>query len=255
VPAQAPKLDELPKTDEIPSVVAIEPAAPVTGATTEAPMVEEVKPTETKMPTTPAKEKQHFSFGKFLGGNKEKVKSPATEQAPEASRTDEAPQLEETAAVAPISPIAPIEPVAPVIEVPAEIKEDKKEEPIAETSTATIANNPAPKKRGSIFGALGGSVKKEKDGEEKPQGLMGLFRSASKAGKPKKEKEVATPAKVEETAEPKEDKSEVAPLSEEKKEMDGPAIPAEQTAIGDVVPDAVTVGQAHKSTSQVASTA
>jgi hypothetical protein len=249
VSAQAPKLDELPKSEETPALAPIEPVAPVTDATTEPPKVEEA--TETKIATTPAKEKQHFSFGKFLGGNKERVKSPATEKTPEVSKTDEAPKLEETAPVAPISPIAPVEPVA-AAETPVETKEEKKEEPVAESSATTT---PAPKKRGSIFGALGGSVKKEKDGEEKPQGLMGLFRSASKAGKPKKEKEVAAPAKVDETAEPTENKTDAAPLAEENKATDGPAIPAEQTAIGDVVPDAVTVGQAHKSTPQVASTA
>ncbi|KAF2686558.1 hypothetical protein K458DRAFT_402164 [Lentithecium fluviatile CBS 122367] len=239
VSAEAPKLDELPKSEETPAAAPVEPVAPATDGTTEAPKTEEVKPAETKTPTTPAKEKQHFSFGKFLGSHKEKVKSPSTEKAPEAPKTEEAPKVEETPA-----PVAPVEPVA---ETPVETKEEKKEEPAAEASTAT-------KKRGSIFGALGGSVKKEKDGEEKPQGLKGLFRNASKAGKSKKEKEVAAPAKVEEAAEPKEEKTEAAP-AEEKKEPEAPAVPAEQAAIGDVVPDAVTVGQAPKSTPQVASTA
>ena len=92
-------------------------------------------------------------------------------------------------------------------------------------------------------------MKKEKDGEEK-QGILGLFRNASKAGKSKKEKEAAatTPAKVEETAEPTEEKT-AEPVKEE-----APAA-TEPATIGDVVPDAVTVGQAPKSTPQVSTTA
>jgi hypothetical protein len=248
VSAEAPKLDELPKSDDAPVVAPVEPVVPVADATAEAPKTEEVKPVETKAPTTPAKEKQHFSFGKFLGGNKEKVKSPATEKTPEVAKSEEAPKLDETATVAPITPIEPVAPVEPVAETPAEIKEEKEE-----AATEAPTNTPATQKRGSIFGALGGSVKKEKDGEEKPKGLKGLFRNASKAGKSKKEKEpVATPAKVDETAEPTEATTDAAA---ETKEADAAALPAEQTAIGDVVPDAVTVGQAPKSTPQVASTA
>jgi len=254
VSAEAPKLDELPKSDDTPVVAPVEPLVPVTDAATDAPKTEEVKPVEVKTPTTPAKEKQHFSFGKFLGGNKEKVKSPATEKAPEVAKTEEAPKLEETATVAPITPIEPITPVAPIAETPAEVKEEKKEEAVTEATTTSAT--PTTKKRGSIFGALGGSVKKEKDGEEKPQGLKGLFRAASKAGKPKKEKEpVVAPTKVDEAAEPKEEKTDVAPLADSTKEADASALPTEQTSIGDVVPDAVTVGQAPKSTPQVASTA
>lgn len=238
VSAEAPKLDELPKSDDTPAVAPVEPVASATDGTTETPKAEEVKPVEAKTPTTPAKEKQHFSFGKFLGGNKERAKSPAAEKAPEVPKTEEAPKVEAA---------APVEPVAETAAEPTtEAKEEKKEETPAEGAA------PAPKKRGSIFGALGGSVKKEKEGEEKPQGLKGLFRNASKAGKSKKEKEVAAPAKVEETTEPKE---ETAPVTEEKKETEAPVAPAEPAAIGDVVPDAVTVGQATKSTPQVASTA
>lgn len=182
-----------------------------------------------------------------MGGAKEKVKSPTTDKTPEAPKTDEAPKIEDPVAPAPTEPAAEAPKEEAVKEEP---KEEKKEEPTTETSTT-----PA-KKRGSIFGALGGgSVKKEKDGEEKPQGLKGLFRNASKAGRSKKEKEpTSTPAKVEETAEPKEEKTDAAPI-EEKKETPAPAAPTEQAAIGDVVPDAVTVGQAPKSTPEVSATA
>ncbi|KAF2639801.1 hypothetical protein P280DRAFT_490946 [Massarina eburnea CBS 473.64] len=229
VSAEAPKLDETPKLEDA-------PLASVTDAvdgTSEAPKTEEAKPANA---TTPAKEKQHFSFGKFLGGGKEKVKSPTTEKGPEPPKTaEEAPKLEETPAVADAT-----EPAA---------TEAAKEEPAVEGATAT----PAAKKRASIFGGLGGSVKKEKDGEEKPQGLKGLFRNASKAGKAKKEKEPTnTPAKVEETAEPTEEKTEAAaPAAEEA----SAAAPVEEAAIGDVAPDAVAVGQAPKSTPAVTSSA
>lgn len=240
VSAEAPKLDELPKSDDTPAdapAAPVEPVAAATDATAEAPKAE-ATPAEAKTPTTPAKEKQHFSFGKFLGGNKEKAKSPAAEKTSDAPKTEEAPKVEETTPAE-----AAAEPAAPA----AETAEPKEETPAEGTA-------PAPKKRGSIFGALGGSVKKEKDGEEKPQGLKGLFRNASKAGRSKKDKEVAAPAKVDETAEPKEAAAADA-ATEDKKEPEAPAAPAEPAAIGDVVPDAVTVGQAPKSTPQVASTA
>jgi hypothetical protein len=246
VSAEAPKLDETPKVEAAP----LAPVTDVVDGTVAAPVkVDEVKPVPSA--TTPAKEKQHFSFGKFLGGNKEKVRSPSTEKAPEVAKTEEAPQLDELPA--PIAPVEAVEPAVPVVPTsePATLAalEDKKEEPVTEASTTT----PAAKKRGSIFGSLGGggSVKKEKDGEEKPQGLKGLFRNASKAGKPKKEKETTnTPAKVDETVEPTEDKTTIAPLADETPVV---AAPVEQPTIGDVGADAVTVGQAPKSSSAVTS--
>lgn len=187
-----------------------------------------------------------------MGGAKEKVRSPSGEKAPEAAKVEEPAKPEETPAPAPV--VAPVEPVA--AEAP---KEEKKEEEPATGVTGTASATPTHKdkaKRGSIFGNLTGSVKEKKEGDsEKPQGLMGLFRNASKAGKSKKEKEAtAAPAKVEETAEPKEEKTEEPATT--LKEAD-PVAPAgtESAAIGDVVPDAVTVGQAPKSTPQVSTTA
>ncbi|CAI6254349.1 unnamed protein product [Periconia digitata] len=253
VSAEAPKIEETPKVEEAP----LAPVTAVVDGTSEAPKTEEVKPVEAKpaTATTPAKEKQHFSFGKFLGGGKDKVKSPTTEKAPELPKSEETPKVEETAPAA--APVEPVEP-APVAAEPATeaVKEEKKEETPA-TEAATTTTPPA-KKRASIFGSLGGSVKKEKDGEEKPQGLKGLFRNASKAGKSKKEKEpsTSTPAKVEETAEPVEEKSETAPVAESKETPAATtAAPTEQATIGDVVPDAVTVGQDHKSAPAVTSSA
>jgi hypothetical protein len=256
IPAPVAKEPETTTETTKPEETAIAPVAPVTEGTTEpTPATEEIKP-ETKATTsTPHKEKQGFSFGKFLGGAKEKVKSPTTEKASE-PKAEETVKPEETPAPI-VDPVVPIAPVEPIAEEPKEVKE---EEP-ATGVTSTAAATPATKaKRGSIFGNLTGSVKKEKEGEtsEKPAGLMGLFRNASKAGRTKKEKEVATPpAKVDEAAEPKEEKTET-PVVDAKKE-DTLAAPAatEPTTIGDVVPDAVTVGHAPeiKSTPQVASTA
>ncbi|KAJ4296445.1 hypothetical protein N0V90_006490 [Kalmusia sp. IMI 367209] len=233
VAAEAPKIEEPATTETAPVIPPVDAAAVDT--TTEAPKVEEPKPAT----TTPHKEKQSFSFGKFLGGNKEKAKSPATEKAPELPKAEEAPKVEEAPAVG--APAA----VEPVAEAP---KEEAKEEPATEAATTTT---PVTKKRGSIFGALGG----KKEGDDKARsGFGGLFRAASKAGKPKKEKEVTPAAKVDEAAEPKEEKTEAAPVAEEKKEE--PAVAAAEPAtIGDVVPEAVTVGQDTKSTPQVSATA
>lgn len=233
VAAEAPKVDEPAATTEnapvLPPVAPVE-AAPLDG-TTEALKVEEPKETKPAA-TTPHKESKSFSFGKFLS-NKEKVKSPATEKAPELPKSEEAPKLEETPAVA-----APAT-VEPTTEAP------KEEAAVAEPTTeaATTAPTTKEKKRGSIFGALGS----KKEGEGKG-GFGGLFRAASKAGKPKKEKEAT---------EPKEEKTEVAPIAEETKATtDVPAATATEPAtIGDVTPEAVAVGQDSKSTPQVSATA
>ncbi|KAJ4353214.1 uncharacterized protein N0V89_004941 [Didymosphaeria variabile] len=220
VATDAPKIEE-PATGATAPV--LPPVAPVEAApldsTSEA--LKAVEPKETKATgTTPHKEKQSFSFGKFLGGNKEKI--------------------EETPAVG--APAA----VEPTTEAPKE--EVAKEEPAVDAATTTPATKE--KKRGSIFGALGS----KKEGEGKG-GFGGLFRAASKAGKPKKE--TAPAAKVEDAAEPKEEKTEVAPIAEETKDTtEGPAATATEPAtIGDVTSDAVAVGQDSKSTPQVSATA
>lgn len=250
VPAPVAKEPETTETTK-PEETTIAPVAPVTEGTTEpTPATEEIKPETKATTTTPHKEKQGFSFGKFLGGAKEKVKSPTTEKAPE-TKAEDTVKPEETLAPA----VAPVEPVA---EEPKEVKTE--EEPatgVTSTASATPANKA---KRGSIFGNLTGSVKKEKEGEtsEKPAGLLGLFRNASKAGRSKKEKDTATtPAKVDEATEPKEEKTETPVVEDKKEETLAAPAATEPTTIGDVGPDAVTVGQAPeiKSTPQVASTA
>lgn len=221
VSAEAPKIEEPAKAEEPTAAPATtEPLAPV--LVPEVPKTEEVKPAG----ATPRKEKQHFSFGKFLGNAKEKVRSPSTEKAPEAPKTEEPAKAEApTAAPATTEPLTPaVAPVEPAAEAP------KEGAPKQENTT------PA-KKRGSVFGSL--------------------FRNASKAGKtPKKEEAPAVPTKAEETTEVKDTKTE-EPAKVEETSAAAPTAPAttEPAAIGDVVPEAVTVGQDSKSTPQVPATA
>lgn len=204
--------------EETPVVV-----APATETTTEAPLAEaklDAPKTEAVKPVTPVKEKEHFSFGKFFS-NKEKAKSPAVETAPTLPKTEESPKTEETS-----TPIVAngVEPVVPVAETSAAAPIEEKKE-----------DTPAPKKekRTSIFGSLA--------------------RTVSKAGgkkEPKEKKETVAPATLEEAAEPT-DKVE-APVVAEK---ETPIVPAQQSTIGDVTPEAVSVGEAPKSSAPVATTA
>jgi hypothetical protein len=227
---EATVVPEIQKPAEEPVAVTEPTSAPLADAKLDAPKYEANKP------VTPVKEKevslfsstpipsanshQHFSFGKFFG-NKEKVKSPATETAPAAPVSEEAPKIEDAAAV-PAAPATEATEAAPVVEAPkAETVEEKKEETPATSKK---------EKRNSIFG--------------------NLVRAASKAGgkkEPKEKKETVAPATVEETAEP------AVPVVEKKEET--AAAPVEQSTIGDVVPEAVTVGEAPKSSAPVATTA
>jgi hypothetical protein len=171
--------------------------------------------------STPTKEKEHFKFGKLFG-SKDRAKSPAaTDKTPitEPSKVDAvAPQIEDSAAPVP----ATAEPIEPVVAAP--VVDSKTE--------ATQEKESKKEKRSSIFGSLGRSLSK-----------------AAKGGKEPK-KETATPTTVPEASEPKED---VAPVVQETPAVSAPAT-TEQT-IGDVVPGAVSVGEAPKSTSTVPTTA
>jgi hypothetical protein len=185
---------------------------------------DEVKPVEHKPAgvSTPSKEKEHFSFGKFFG-SKDRAKSPAaTDKAPEPSKVDAvAPKIEDTSAPVVSEPVEPIV-AAPVTESAAE--------PIAVQDKKDDATPAKKEKRGSIFGSLGRSLSK-----------------ATKSKDPKEtKKETVTPTTV-----PEEDKT-AEPL-DGKKDETVPA-PTEKT-IGDVVPEAVTVGEAPKSSSTVPTTA
>jgi hypothetical protein len=183
-------------------------------------VTDETKPAaSTPAVSTPTKEKEHFKFGKLFG-SKDRAKSPAaTDKTPitEPSKVDAvAPQIEDTTAPVATEPVVAAPVTDSKVETPQE-KESKKD------------------KRSSIFGTLGRSLSK-----------------AAKGGKESK-KETATPTTVPEASEPKEGET-VAPVLEDKTETPAVVAPAEQT-IGDVVPGAVSVGEAPKSTSTVPTTA
>jgi hypothetical protein len=171
--------------------------------------------------STPSKEKEHFSFGKLFG-SKDRSKSPAaTDKTPiaEPSKVDAvAPKIEDTTAPAATEPVEPVV-AAPVAETKAEPTVQEKKE-----------------KRGSIFGTLGRSLSKVAKGGKEPK------------------KETATPNTVHEASEPKEDAA-VAPIVDDKTDSPVVAAPAAEQSIGDVVPGAVSVGEAPKSTSTVPTTA
>ncbi|KAJ4380833.1 hypothetical protein N0V86_004195 [Didymella sp. IMI 355093] len=216
------KKDETAAVPEVAKPVEETPAvAPVAETTTEAPLAEaklDAPKTEAAKPVTPVKEKEHFSFGKFFG-NKEKAKSPAVETPPTLPKTEEAPKIEETSVPVVANGVEPAVPVAETSVAP--VEEKKEETPV-----------PKKEKRSSIFGTLA--------------------RTVSKAGgkkEPKEKKEA--PAAVQESAEPA-DKVE-APAVAEKEET--PVVPAQQSTIGDVTPEAVNVGEAPKSSAPVATTA
>lgn len=211
-PVVPPKDAEAPAvTDEAPKPVEGEEAKPAE----EAPKTAdgEVPTTPVATATTPAKEKGGF-FSKF---GKKEAKSPAP--AAETPKDEVKPAETEAAPVA---------------------------EGEAAGTTATAVATPEPgkeKRRTSFFGNFGAKNNEgEADGEKK-RGLGGLFRNPSKAVKGNKEKkENSTPAKVEEEAETKPE--EAAAVEEAKKEEEPKA------AIGDVVPDAVAVGQSSTPTVQ-----
>lgn len=227
IPATASK-DATKETTAVPEVqkpVEETDAVAPTVETTEAPLAEaklDAPKTEVVKPVTPVKEKEHFSFGKFFG-NKEKAKSPAVETTPTLAQAEQTPKVEEASAPVVTNGVESAVPVA----------ETSAAEPVAEKKEETAAV-PKKEKRSSIFGSLA--------------------RTVSKAGgkkEPKEKKENVTPATVQESAEPT-DKVEV-PAVAEKEET--PVVPAQQTTIGDVTPEAVNVGEAPKSSAPVATTA
>jgi hypothetical protein len=187
---------------------------------------DEVKPVEkTTGVSTPTKEKEHFSFGRLFGGSsKDRAKSPAaTDKVAEPSKVDAvAPKIEDTTAPVVSEPVEPVI-AAPAAETTAEpiAVQDKKDD----AATATAKKE----KRSSIFGSLGRSLSK-----------------ATKSKDPKDaKKETVTPATVHE-----EDKT-VAPVLDDKKDI---VAASGEKSTGDVVPEAVTVGEAPKSTSTVPTT-
>ncbi|KAF2833029.1 hypothetical protein CC86DRAFT_365021 [Ophiobolus disseminans] len=194
---------------------------------------DEPKPVESKPAvSTPSKEKDHFSFGRLFSGSKDRAKSPAaTDKTPvsEPSKVDAvAPKIEDPAAPVASTPVEPVV-AAPVVE--------SKAEPAVASEKKTETTPASKEKRGSIFASLGRSLSK-----------------ATKSGPKETKKETPAPTTVHETTEPTETTS-AAPVIGDKKD-DSPAVaaPAEKS-IGDVVPGAVSVGEAPKSTPAVSSTA
>ena len=197
--------------------------------------------------------------GSIFGSLASKLRSPTTEK--EADTVPPVPAKDEpateTPAEAPKIEENPAEATETPTEAPKETSEETpKEEALKEEAPATTPAAALKSKRGSIFGNLTGSVKKEKsdgEGEAKTNKLTGLFRNASKAGKSKdvKKKDATTPPKVEEAAEPA---TEETPASEAAPTIE-PTLAAEPNSIGDAVSAAVTVGQAPKSTPEVSAAA
>ena len=205
---EVPPKDE-PVSDEPPQIPAtnVEPAEETTAE--ESKIDKPSTPEEKKDATTPSKEKKNFLSGLSFAKRNRSV-SPSTNM-------KDAPKTEEAAAV----------------EVPKEaepVEEGKADEPIAETAAveplkpATGTEETAKKeKRESVLGSLGRRASKAFKGIQ---------------GTPKKENAApATEAKKEETAVAEPAKEEPATNGEVKKEET-----AQPTIIGDVVPDAVNVG-------------
>ncbi|CBX92553.1 hypothetical protein LEMA_P052590.1 [Plenodomus lingam JN3] len=174
--------------------------------------------TEEKPGSTPSKEKEHFSFGKLFG-SKERSKSPAAADKAAEPKSDVAPQVQDAAAAnESAAPLQPVEPTASATEA--------KVEPAHEET-------PKKEKRTSFFGNLSRSLSKATSGK--------------KEAKPaeKKESSAAIPEGEENKAE--------TPAAAHVQEASTAA--SAEKSIGDVPAEAVTVGEAPKSTQTVPATA
>ncbi|KAK3063195.1 hypothetical protein LTS18_002315, partial [Coniosporium uncinatum] len=243
-------------------------AAPIIAPTTETvaaePTSESALNEDKEAPAVPPKaerptaEKKESFFEKFLHMG-EKAKTPTTEAAPVLPASIEAPAAETTE--------------APKIETEAQkdisVIEDKAPIVNGHHKEETAATEPAKtdKRRSSFFSNLGGTIKGKKEptsgdeaveGTEKkspmPAKLGGLFRNPSKMMRGNKEtkKEHLTPAKAEETTEAPftTEAPRIPEIEKPKKNSETPV-----TSIGDVVPEAVSVGTPRQSTPTVQATA
>lgn len=263
--AAAPAADAEPSaepTEEATAAVAAAPVPTLEGPSDEAKPAETTETAETTEPAaeaaeTPKAAPKPTKRGSIFGSLASKLRSPTTEKK-EADIVPPVPAKDEPATETPAEAPKIEENPAETTETPAEAPKETTEEASKEEASATTPTATLKSKRGSIFGNFTGSVKKEKsdgEGEAKTNKLTGLFRNASKAGKSKdvKKKDATTPPKVEEAAEPATTETpakeaEAAPAAE-------PTPAAEPNSIGDVVPAAVTVGQAPKSTPEVSAAA
>jgi hypothetical protein len=157
------------------------------------------------------------SFGKLFG-SKDRAKSPAATDKVHEPKVEAAPKVEDTAAPVVPEPAQPVEPLST----------DIKPEPAQEVET------PKKEKRQSFFGNLSRSLSKATGGKTQP----------------KEKKDTPTsPAPVVE-----EESTSSAPAVEDKKdEVSAPSAPVEQS-IGDVPAEAVSVGEAPKSTNPTVAT-
>jgi len=199
----------------------------------------------------PTVEKKESFFEKFLHMG-EKAKTPTTETAPVLPTSTEAPAAETTEAPK-IETEAPKD--TPAVEDKAPITNGHHKEETGATEPAKTD-----KRRSSFFSNLGGTIKGKKEptsGDEAAEGtekktpmpakLGGLFRNPSKMMRGNKEtkKEHPAPTKVEETTEaPSTTEAPKIPEAEKPKEDSEAPV----TSIGDVVPEAVSVGTPHQST-------
>ena len=221
---------EVPPKDE--PVSENPPQLPETNAETE-PAAEGFKPeTETKLDTakdavtTPGKEKKNYLSGLSFINKRNRSVSPSEAMKDPPAKT-------ETAAEAPKEEVAePAKTEEPAAET---IAPESTEEPADKTEEPAKTEASKPNKRESVLGSLG--------------------RRASKAFKgisaPKKENAATT------TEDKKDETAEAAPAVGEPK-TNGESKPTEseaQQSIGDVVPDAINVGQPQHTTPTVTASA
>lgn len=218
VSSEPPVLPETAATTDTTAVTAV----PAVEEPVAEPKVEEQK----EEVATPSKEKNNFLSG--IGGfiKRNRSVSPNTHK-------KEPVKAEETTAVTASDPIAPTEPIVkaeePVTEIAATAAEPSTETAVEESKTETTT----PNKRQSVLGSLGRRASK----------------ALNRIQAPKKENTApaATEAKAEEA-------TTVKP-AEETPIVNGEGKKEEPQSIGDVVPEAVNVGQPQHTTPAVTASA
>ncbi|KAI9685992.1 MAG: hypothetical protein M1822_003975 [Bathelium mastoideum] len=237
-------------------------AGVATGAATGV-AAEETKDTKNEKATTPGKEKENF-FKRFLSDSKIKTHKP------EAAKDEAKEGAEAAAAEEPAKEIEPTD--AAVADKTTESAAETPAKPTTEPLTTTTATGPVEKKdeattpnttkRTSIFGTLKGKVRdsnkgdksdaEKSEGEEKKSSnkLGGIFRNPSKAikstvptsNKDAKKDEAAAKSTTNGDKAADVSGTETATAADAKPTEATPAVNNE-AAIGDVVPEAVSVGQ------------
>ena len=269
------------KADETtPAVVEpVSETAPVVQPSVEEPVKEDVKEEEKKEEAAPAKDNRKSSFLTGLKGFTQKVRSPSSEHPPAEPKIEEpsaAPATTEPVTDAPATTAETSEPVVSDSEtkekrrssffgfgtvnkkkdVPASeepVKTDAVEEPVKPVEATDDAAPEVPKKSTEEKVESPASPKEHK---ESPFASIG--RRVSKAirgDKPKKESKPAAPVEESKDESKVEEPVSEAPVNTLPEPIKQEESSAQPTAIGDVVPEAVTVGSAPKSTPTVSATA